>query len=158
MVGGVTTTWGTVLKGHNIRKVENHPLRWYYIQLQHTTMHQEHPKISINEALTSGFQANAQVILLGKVLAYRRSSANIYSVVKLKTQLSALTEEGFDASGKSQTQQLRNPQCMGIWVSVWAVQVLHLAQPRLQTLVCGQVGGGWGEVSCLSLKGRVVCG
>jgi hypothetical protein len=27
---GVTTTWGTVLKGHSIRKVENHCLRDIY--------------------------------------------------------------------------------------------------------------------------------
>lgn len=69
------------------------------------------------EALRSEFQINAQVILLGKALASRRSSVNIYSVVKLRKHQSAFNEEGFDAGfmkdGKSQTQLLRNLQCRG---------------------------------------------
>ena len=33
MVGGVTTTWGTVLKGHGMGKAENHCSRHVWVPL-----------------------------------------------------------------------------------------------------------------------------
>lgn len=39
MVGGVTIPWGTVLKGHNIMKVENHCSRIKDVSLCYITIY-----------------------------------------------------------------------------------------------------------------------